>query len=227
VSEIEIIEVLQGSPDWEKARLGLVTASNASKVMAGGDGKVRNEYLRKLCGEQVSRLPAEQYRSNAMSRGNQMEPEIRSLYHLVTGREPLPVSADASMRFEPGQPGWGFVKRRLSSGGFIGSSPDARVIDHGAEGGIEIKSAAPHILIDIMQRGTVPTEHLPQCQCTMLVNSTWQFVDLVIGYSGMPPFIRRIRRDTAHIARLEVGINQFNKELAEMVDWVRNFGKQR
>lgn len=217
----EIIEVWQGSPEWDAARFGIPTASNASKITAGGDGKTRSEYLRKLAGEEVSRLPREEYRGKAMERGNIMEPELRALYHMVTGREPKPVSNNPEVVFTPGCPGYGFVRRALKVG-FIGASPDSRV---GNDGGLEIKSASPHILIDIMQRGVVPSEHIPQVQCTMLVTG-WAWVDLLIGYTGMPPFIRRIRRDTSKIAQLEVAIETFNEDLTELTQWVRAYGKE-
>lgn len=221
IAGAEIIEVWQGSDEWLQARLGIPTASNAAKITAGGDGKTRSEYMRKLAGEEVSRLPREEYRGKAMERGNGMEPELRALYQMMTGRIPLPVSLDSDLKYAPGSPGYGFVRRPLKIGA-IGASPDSSV---GKDGGLEIKSAAPHVLIEIMQRGSVPAEHIPQCQCTMLVTG-WAWIDLLIGYTGMPPFIRRVRRDPSKIAQLEVGIQSFNEELIEMVSWVRQYGKE-
>ena len=214
----EIIEVWQGSPEWIEARLGIPSASNAAKITAGGDGKTRDEYMRKLAGEEVSRRPREDFQSNAMERGTGMEPELRALYQMMTGRVPLPVSSDPNLTFEPGQPGYGFVRRKLGVGRF-GASPDSRI---GNEGGLEIKSQAPHVLIETMRRDVVPTEFIPQCQATMLVTG-WAWVDLLIGYTGMPPFIRRVRRDPSKIAQLEVGIQAFNEELGELVTWVRKY----
>ena len=223
MSDIEIIEVQHGSPDWFTARLGIPTASEAASITAGGDGKVRSEYVRRLAGEQVSRLPAERFKSRAMERGNGMEPELRSLYEMVTGRKPLPVSADPDLRFQPDQPGYGFVKRKMKIG-LAGASPDSRVIDKDQEGGLEIKSMAPALLIEVMQRGMPPPAFLPQCQFTMMIRG-WPWVDLLVGYSGMPPFIRRVRRDPSKIAQMEVGIETFNEELQAMVAWVRAYGK--
>ena len=219
MKDVEIIEAWQGSPEWHAARLGIPTASNAAKITAGGEGKVRSEYMRKLAGEEVSRLPREDYRGKAMDRGNDMEPELRALYHLVTGREPMPVSADKSLRFDSGGAGYGFVRRPMGFG-FAGASPDAKVVD----GGLEIKSVAPHLLIEYMQRDAIPSEHIPQCQFTMMITG-WPWIDLLLGYRGMPPFIKRVRRDSSHIARIEVGVGAFNRELADMVQFVRDFGK--
>lgn len=220
MTTVEIIEAWQGSPEWLAARFGIPTASNAAAITAGGEGKTRDEYMRKLAGEEISRLPREDFKSKAMDRGNGMEPELRAAYHIVTGREPRPVSADEGLTFDSGSPGYGFVRRKMKIG-FAGASPDSRI---GKDGGLEIKSAAPHVLIEIMRAGGVPSEHIPQCQMTMLVTG-WSWIDLLIGYTGMPPFIRRVHRDTSRIARLTVGIESFNDELAAMVVWVRQYGK--
>lgn len=205
MTDIEIIDVEQGTPEWTELRLGIPTASNFHRVLAGGEGRVRGEYMRKLAGETISRLPREEYRGAAMDRGGGMEPELRALYEIVTGFKPTPV---------------GFVRRRLKSG-FVGASPDAFLRKDGV---LEIKSAAPHVLIEIMQSGKVPPEHLPQCQGEMLVTGR-ALCDLAIGYTGMPLFRRVIRRDPSYIARLEVALDAFNEELAAMVAWVRRYGK--
>lgn len=219
----EIVECWHGSPEWIEARLGIVTASSASKIMAGGEGKTRGEYLRKLAGEEVSRVAAEGFKSKAMERGNEMESHIRSLYSLVTGREVLPISVDDELRLAPDSPGHGFVKR-IVAGRPVGASPDGKVFDAKVmqTGGAEFKSHAPHLLIEIMKRGVAPAEHIPQCQLTMLVTG-WPWVDLTCGYRGMPPFVRRVRRDTAAIARMEEGLRSFHRELDELVAWVRAY----
>lgn len=216
----EIIDCWHGDDEWVAARLGIVTASSAAKISAGGEGKTRGEYLRKLAGEEVSRVAAEGFKSKAMERGNGMEPHIRSLYSMVTGREVLPISTDDALRLTSDSPGHGFVKRAVA-GRFVGASPDGRVFDAKVmqTGGVEIKSHAPHILIEHMKRGLAPAEHIPQCQFTMLVTG-WPWVDLVCGYQGMPPFIRRVRRDTGYIERAKVALDTFHRELDELVAWV-------
>ncbi len=203
---VEIFNCEQGSIEWHETKLGIPSASNFSDVMATGEGKVRSKYLRVLAGETVCGIPRETYRNAAMERGKMMEADIRNLYALVANVEPEQI---------------GFVKRTMMVG-FAGCSPDAFV---GADGVLEIKSAAPDILIEIMKAGRVPPEHLPQCQGAMLVTGR-SFCDLAIGYSGMPLFHRRIKRDPAYIARLETAIETFNEDLAELVAWVRAYGKE-
>ena len=53
MTDVEIIEHWQGSPEWLAARFGIPTASNAAAITAGGEGKTRDEYMRKLAGEEI------------------------------------------------------------------------------------------------------------------------------------------------------------------------------
>lgn len=196
-------EYPQGSPEWRSLKCGIPSASNFKRVMAGGDGKVRSDYMRRLAGEIITGLPAEEHRNTYMDRGNAMEPELRDLYAMIADVEPVQV---------------GFVKRTMPWG-TVGASPDSMVGDDGC---VEFKSEAPHLLIETMRDGRIPTEHLPQCQGTMLVTGR-QWCDLVCGYSGMPIFRRRIKRDSSYIARLEVALEVFATDLQNMVKWIRSY----
>ena len=171
--------------------------------MAGGDGKTRAQYMREKAGEVITGLPAERYKSAAMERGSRMEPEIRSAYGLLIGKEPEIV---------------GFVRRKMRVG-FAGCSPDCFVGDDIVT---EFKTLNPPALIELLQHPRVPPEHVAQCQGAMLVTGR-KFCELVIGYGSMPLFRRMIKRDTSYCARLEVGIETFNQELAKMVTWLRNY----
>jgi hypothetical protein len=208
---VEIIDVEQGTPDWWAAKLGIPSASNFSAVLAGGDGKTRSLYMRKLAGEIVWGHQREDYRNADMDRGNAMEPHLRATYALMKNAEPKMV---------------GFVKRTLKTG-FAGYSPDAFVGDDGL---LEVKSAAPHVLIEIMRANRVPPEHLPQAHGGMLVTGR-AWCDVIIGfeaapgYPGAEPPVFRVRRDTGYIARLELALETFNADLIQMVEWVRRWGK--
>lgn len=199
-------DVEQGSPEWFELRRGVPTASHFGHVAAGGDGKVRSLYMRKLAGEIVSGVPREDWRGDAMDRGQRVEPELRSLYAMMANVDPTLV---------------GFVRRTMPFG-LIGCSPDCLV---GEEGVVEFKSAAPHILIEILDRDKTPPEHLPQCQGALLVTGR-QWCDLAIGYPGMPLFRRRLPRDESAIARMELALEVFQRELDVMVERVRNYGRR-
>lgn len=207
--EVEIVDCEQGSDSWWRAKLGIPSASDFKKVLAGGDGLTRDEYMRKLAGEAVWGVRREDYRNADMERGNAMEPYLRNFYAMEHDAELAQV---------------GFVKRRLKTG-FAGYSPDSLV---GPDGLLETKSAAPHRLLEIMRAGRVPPEHLPQCHGGMWVTGR-AWVDVVIGfepsagYAGARPLVRRVRRDEAYIKRLELAVETFNEQLAEMAEWARRW----
>ncbi len=195
----------QGSERWKAAKLGVPSASMFSAVMAGGDGKTRTKYLKQLAGEAVSGREREDFKSKAMERGNAMEPELRGLYAMIANTEPKPC---------------GFFKCKVGRG-FAGASPDSLI---GDDGQLEIKSAAPDLLIDILKCDRVPPEHVAQLQGSLLVTGR-AWVDLAIGYGGMPMLRKRVKRDESAIARLRVGLEQFNDELNDLVAWLRGYGK--
>lgn len=199
-------DIVQGSPEWYLVRLGIPSASHFGDVMAGGDGKVRDLYMRKLVGEIVSGLPREDFKNAATDRGTRMEPELRGLYEMISGNKTTPV---------------GFVKSETAFGP-IGCSPDSLV---GEDGIVEFKSQAPHLLIETLERDRIPPEHLPQCYGSMLVTGR-KWCDVAIGYSGMPLFRRRLLRDSAYLARLSVCLEQFRKELDARVERTKNYGRR-
>lgn len=208
--DIDIIDdVPQGSPEWKALRLGIPTASRfadakASAAVAGEESKVRARYLKDLAGEMMTGEPVEGFRSRAMIRGQEVEPALRATFEIETGLRVQEVS---------------FVRRTMPFG-IIGASPDGLI---GEDSGLEIKSAEPALLIDILRAGRVPPEHVPQLQGNMLVSgrpSWW----LAIGYPGMPLFRRKVMRDSAYCARLEVALEAFHRDLGDLVAWLRSYG---
>lgn len=199
---LEIIDCEQNSPEWYAARLGIPTASMFATVMASGKGGApsltRAKYMRELVGERITGEANEGYSNAHMERGKAMEAEARDLYAFVHD-EPL-------QRV-------GFIRN-----GEKGCSPDSLA---GTRGGVEIKTALPHILIEILQKDQVPTEHIPQVQGTLWVAER-EWWDLVVFWPKMPMFKKRIYRDEAYIASLKKGVSLFNEELAELEAKIRN-----
>lgn len=202
MSNIEYIECEQKSAEWYEARRGLVTASMFGTVMASGKGgsesATRRSYMLKLAGEIISGEPMVNYTNEAMERGTMMEPEIRERYAFEHGVEITPV---------------GFIKN-----GTKGCSPDGLI---GEDGMIEIKSAAPHVLIDILLRGEPPPKHQPQCQGGLWVAER-KWCDLVIGSSAkLPLFVYRHHRAEQYIKTIAGAVADFNAELRGIVERLR------
>ena len=177
---LEILSMEQGSPEWFAARCGIPTASNFSKILANGRGgaasKTRLSYLRDLAGERLTGQPAETFTNHHMDRGKSMEAEARSYYEFTEG-----VSVEQV----------GFIKNHGA-----GASPDGLI---GEDGLWECKTALPRILIEHLEAGRVPPEHLPQIQGQLWVTER-QWCDLLIYWPSMPVFQSRIERDDSWIA---------------------------
>jgi hypothetical protein len=92
-----------------------------------------------------------------------------------------------------------------------GCSPDSLIGDAGM---LEIKTAAPHILIGRLLCDDFPPEHRAQCQGNLWVAER-EWIDCLVYWPGMPPVVRRAERDEAFIKDLAAAVDQFNAELAE------------
>lgn len=212
--KIEVFEdIEQGSGPWFQLRSGLLTASNFAVVgRSGKDGGVsltRKSLLFRIAGERLTGLPAEEgFKSAAMQRGNDMEPEARA-YYARTNFTPL-------RRV-------GFVKKTLPNGIAIGSSPDSLVGDAGA---LEIKTMKPELMIAHMETspGAPPSEHRAQLQGTCWVCDL-EWIDIILFYRGMPITPRwRIIRDDIYIKELSDAVEVFEYDLAKIVERVKKMG---
>jgi len=196
---IQIFDIEQGGPEWFNARLGIPTASKFATVMAKGEGKTRSEYMRKLAGEILTGEPSESFASVHMERGKAMEDEARDHYAFI---------ADADIRRV------GFIRNANR-----GASPDSLVGDNG---GLEIKTALPHIQIDRLERDRLPPEHKAQVQGSLWIaeREWWDFVSY---WPRLPPLIKRVFRDEPYIKEMAAEIDRFNDELATLVERIRNY----
>ncbi len=189
----------QGAEAWHKARLGIPTASKFATVMAKGEGKTRSEYMRKLAGEILTGEPMESFSNGHMDRGKAMEDEARETYAFVHDVEPKRV---------------GFIRN-----GDRGASPDSLL---GENGGLEIKTALPHIQIERLLSGRLPPEHKAQVQGNIWIaeRDWWEFVSY---WPRLPLLTVRVPRDDEYIRTMASEVEKFNDELAIMVERIRNY----
>lgn len=198
---MEIFEdIEQGSEEWRALRMGRPTASMFKVLMAKSDEKKgRTTYLYKLAGERLSGQPMENFTSDAMEDGKRLEPEFRADYAFRRDCEPQVI---------------GFVRD-----GKCGASPDAFL---GQDGVLEIKRAAPHILIPLRLKALAdpsffPPEHFCQCQGNLMVSGR-KWAELYVGFPGMKPLIAHTERDENYIAQLRDAVDLFDLDLRRLVD---------
>lgn len=199
---LQIIDCDQNSPEWITARLGIPTASKFATVMAKGEGKTRSEYMRKLAGEILTEEPAESFSNGHTERGHELEDVARREYAFITGHEPFQV---------------GFVRN-----GNKGASPDSLIGDNG---GLEIKTALPHIQIDRLERDRLPPEHKAQVQGNLWVSER-EWWDFVSYWPKLPVLTVRVPRDEEYIKTMASEVDRFNDELAELVERIRRYGQK-
>lgn len=203
MSSLEIFnDIEQGSERWFQVRAGLPTASEFATILMQGRTKgspsaTRLKYLYTLAGEIITGKVEDSYTNFHMERGKIMEAEARDCYAMLKGVEPQRV---------------GFVRN-----GRMGCSPDS-LID--ANGLLEIKTALPHIQLDRLLANVLPSEHVAQVQ-GQIWTAEREWCDFTSYWPGMKPLIVRVYRDDAYVARLKVGVDEFNDELDALVEKYR------
>lgn len=209
-SGLVILDIEQGSDAWFEARRGIPSASNFSVIMAqgkdGGESITRLEYLRRLAGEIITgRLAEQTFKSSAMERGKEMEPEAISHFEAKSG----------------------IAVQRIGLGiNFTGlkrccASPDGLI---GFDSGLETKSMRPDKMIPLLERGAgLLPEHRAQVLGNMLVfeRDSWVFK---IFYPGMPRYEVTVVRDEKSIRELHNHIEIFNHDLGRLVEKLRSMG---
>lgn len=200
---MEIIkDIDQGSDEWFGLRLGSVGASSVSKIITS-TGKVsgsRKAYLYQLASEKITGQKTETFQSAAMRNGQEMESNTRQEFMLKTG---LPVEQVAII-FPDGRPGWHI-------------SPDGLVVDEDA--GVELKSVQPATQVKYLDKGTLPTDYILQCQMSLLVTGwpVWWFCSHCPGFE---PLILPVKRDEALIEKMESELKRFVDDLVAIVQKV-------
>lgn len=189
----------QGSPEWFEARLGKVTASKISDVVAktkSGWGASRGTYAAQLVAERLTGTQAEAYTNSAMRWGTETEPEARSAYSFY---------ADCTVKQV------GFIPHPNIP--MSGASPDGHV---GGDGSVEIKCPETKTHIETLLGGSVPDKYELQIQW-QLACSGRKWCDFVSYDPRLPEsmrlFVRRVSRDKEKIADLEKEVRIFLAEI--------------
>lgn len=207
----------QGTPEWFQSRVGKVTASRVSDLMAktkSGYSASRENYMAQLIVELISGEKAESFNSPAMQWGTDTEPLARAAYEVEKD-----VLVDEV----------GFILHPTIEG--AGASPDGQV---GDEGLIEIKCPNTATALDAWLKAAegknpVPAKYNAQMQMQMACTGR-QWCDYVVFDPRMPHkaqlLIYRVERDESFIQEMEAEITKFIDEMNEKVLKLNNLFKE-
>lgn len=197
-------QLYQGSDEWLRARLGLLTASEMDRIVtptlkAAANDKER-QHLYDLLAQRITGYVEPHYISDDMLRGMNDEGEAVRLY----AEHFAPV---AHVGFITNNR-WGFT---------IGYSPDALVGDDGLlecksrRQKYQAKTIVQHVAID--GSTTIPDEYLLQCQTGLLVSER-QWIDFVSYCGGMPMVVIRVYPDAKIRDAILSAADAFEERLA-------------
>lgn len=194
-----IWDIEQGSPEWCQARCGNPGASGFSNIITstGKPSSSRQKYLYKLAGEIITGEKPESYKSAAMQRGTELEPEAREVFEFIHG----PVQQ------------CGLIYPDHSTDYHI--SPDG-IMPEKSEG-LEIKCPTLPVAVEYLDKGCLPTEYKIQVQGSLMVTGykAWWFMSY---YPGLKPLILKIERDEALIKQIQDSVEKFCADLQKLVE---------
>lgn len=198
----------QRTEEWFAARLGKVTASKVSDVMAKtktGYSATRESYMTQLVCERLSGQKAESFTNAAIQHGIDTEPLARSAYE-----------AFADVMVEE----VGFVQHPRIE--MAGASPDGYV---GLFGCIEIKAPQTSTHIETLLTEVIPARYYAQMQFQMACAQR-QWCDYVSFdpriRQDLQLFVKRVEFDAAYVATLEEEVIKFLKEVDAKVNKLNN-----
>ena len=201
----------QRTDEWFQQRLGKVTASRISDVIAKtktGVSTSRQNYLVQLVSERLTGKKGDSFVNQAMLDGIERESAARELYMRTRGVSVTEV---------------GFFDHPVIKNS--GASPDGAVNaeeDGKYAGLIEIKCPIETTHTNTLMSKSVPSKYIPQIQWQMAsVSPNVKWCDFISFNPNFPDtmqlFVARVERDNAYIAELEAEVIKFLDEVDQTI----------
>lgn len=205
---MRVVECEQGSAEWLQNRVGRITASRVCEAMSrfknkDGETAERKNYKTDMIVERLTGRSTENFVSPEMVWGRDNEQGARTAYEMEKGVMTRQV---------------GFILHPTLD--HVGASPDSLVDD----GGLEIKCPKTATHIKWMLAGVMPEEHVDQVQLNIVCAETlwWDFMSYDPRLpEGIDRFIVRVPRDDKRIAEMEGEAIQFDKEIEQVIAFLR------
>lgn len=197
------LDVVQGTPEWINARLGIPTASEFHRIITPKTMKLSagsQTYLCELIAERFMGAALDSVVTDWIARGTALEADAIAYYELCRETETAPA---------------GFALRDDRR---VGCSPDRFV---GEDGGLEIKCPAPATHVGYLLES--PHKYAPQIQGALWITGRewWDFLSF---HPEMPPVLTRTYRDEEFIGKLAVAVDDFLERLDAAVETLKERG---
>ena len=199
----------QRTEEWFQQRLGKVTASRISDVIAKtktGVSTSRQNYLVQLVSERITGKKGDSFVNQAMLDGIERESAARAIYML---------NRDVSVTEV------GFFDHPVIKNS--GASPDGAVNaeEEGKYAGlIEIKCPIETTHTNTLMSKSVPSKYIPQMQWQLACTGA-KWVDFVSYNPNFPMelqlFVARVDRDDTYIGELEAEVIKFLDEVEQTI----------
>jgi putative phage-type endonuclease len=199
----------QRTDEWFQQRLGKVTASRISDVIAKtktGVSTSRQNYLVQLVSERLTGKKGDSFVNQAMLDGIEREGAARAIYML---------NRDVSVTEV------GFFDHPVIKNS--GASPDGAVNaeEEGKYAGlIEIKCPIETTHTNTLMSKSVPSKYIPQMQWQLACTGA-KWVDFVSYNPNFPMelqlFVARVDRDDTYIGELEAEVIKFLEEVEQTI----------
>jgi len=199
----------QRTDEWFQQRLGKVTASRISDVIAKtktGVSTSRQNYLIQLVSERLTGKKGDSFVNQAMLDGIEREGLARELYMRARGVSVTEV---------------GFFDHPIIKNS--GASPDGAVNaeEEGKYAGlIEIKCPIETTHTNTLMSKSVPSKYIPQMQWQLACTGA-KWVDFVSYNPNFPEelqlFVARVDRDDTYIGELEAEVIKFLDEVEQTI----------
>jgi putative phage-type endonuclease len=199
----------QRTEEWFQQRLGKVTASRISDVIAKtktGVSTSRQNYLIQLVSERLTGKKGDSFVNQAMLDGIEREGAARELYERTRGVSVTEI---------------GFFDHPVIKNS--GASPDGAVNaeeDGKYAGLIEVKSPIETTHTNTLMSKSVPSKYIPQMQWQLACTGA-KWVDFVSYNPNFPEelqlFVARVDRDDTYIGELEAEVIKFLDEVEQTI----------
>ena len=202
---MKILSHEQGTDGWLASRIGRPSASQFSRLIttSGKPSGSAGKYIEQMVIERLSGESTPHFQSQHMARGNELEPEAREYYELMTGNTVVEV---------------GFL---LDDSEEFGASPDGLIM-RGKEvvSGLEIKCPAENTMLGYIEKPMKGVkQYWQQIQGCMMITGakTWEFLAY---HPEMEPVLVTVEYDEEFCSKMydEIvkAVNIINQECEEL-----------